>query len=330
MRVSALVLLLSVPAFAYPIEPQTLWDLTAASELIVLARVAVPRTHVQAKGDEGFDHDLARLDVLEVWKGKPEKEVSVAYVAGMICPAPPQFLKDQRVVAFLSQYKGQWMVSGLSYGTRYPADAVEEAATKDVVKRAMALQKPGVARRAPAEWALAAVAHRETRWDGLYALSAASDEDLSHYDRNAGPPRKLDDEDLAELERIAIATPSYDRSLGQFLRLLKGRASPALDRAFADAIESVLRGSSAPYWMDDVLDQFEGRLGTPPPTPSAKDPLAAEIERAQSRSKDTPVQREERVQVRWDQLKKKHRLTPVERPDFMRERRLPVGGSTPL
>jgi hypothetical protein len=73
------VLPLSFPARAraYPIPPQTLWDLTLKAERIVVARVE------RIDRDDGGD--LAALRVIENWKGPFTDIVRVRFWSDLIC-----------------------------------------------------------------------------------------------------------------------------------------------------------------------------------------------------------------------------------------------------
>ncbi len=318
--------LASVGALAYPIPPQTLWDLTRDSELVVLARVAGVADNPHPADEVGSAN--ARLEVIEVWKGKAPERLLVEFEPNFVCPAPPKFLAGRRVVAFLSREKGRWFVEGLSYGTRYPADEAEEAELKRAVTgalKARASDGPTVA------WALAAGKARSTRWDGLYALSSASDPPHRFYDRRRKAEPALTEATLSELEQIMITAPSYDSTLRQLLAILAQRPNAAVTSAAADAIESVMTGSVAPYWMDEVMDLVEERLGkAPAPTSLPSDPIEAEVKLAKAPWEEPPQEREGRLQKRWDALKKAHRLTPKVRGDWSPTRWVGVGGETPL
>ena len=62
--------LLAAPSLgAYPIPPVTLWQLTAEADLIVVARVAAVESPPNPGKNFAFEGDIARLHVLEVWKG---------------------------------------------------------------------------------------------------------------------------------------------------------------------------------------------------------------------------------------------------------------------
>lgn len=336
------LVLLPGRAAAYPIPPQTVWNLSYGAELVVLARVA-DVAEESAQEDHDWDRDVAVLDVIETWKGpSSDKQVKVAFSANMICPAPPTYLEGRRVVAFLAKEKkkARWYTVGLSYGTRYPAGAQEESALAGLVKLAVAEQsKLGpVAKdedeeeRSPPPttvWALKAAADRATRWDGLYALSTASDPRHAYYDHGRDKRPALSPDTLAELERIMVKAPSFDETLPQMLRLLKGRPAPEITSAAVNAIETVLRGSTAPYWMDETLDLLAERLGNgPAPSNIPEDPFDAEVALV-SGSDESREAREERVQQRWETLKRKAGLKPRVLEDFRHEEWTGTGAQTP-
>ena len=341
--------LMPARAAAYPIPPQTIWDLVHKADLIVLARVVDVGSAEAEAGKEDlepwFDSDVAVLEVIETWKGTPEKQVSVAFTAGMICPAPPSYIEGRRVVAFLArreeEAKGRrksaagWYTVGLSYGTRYPASAQEELSLAEQARRAVADQQGRVAeegKRLPStsSWALRAAADRATRWDGLYALSFVSDPSHAYYDRGRDQGSALSPAVLAELELIMVQAPSFDRTLPQMLRLLRGRPSAAVTNAAVNAIETILRNSTAPSWMDETIDLLVERLGQGPvPDLISRDPLEAESALVLEPFRESAQARKERVQKRWEAIKRKAGLKPQVLEDFQREVWTGTGGQTP-
>lgn len=135
------------PVHAYPISPQTLWELTRQAQLVVLVEVETLRQETRRSEFDGdvfhFEDGFAHLRVLETWKGPRLERVVVPFNDGVVCPAPPVFVAGKRAVVFLEEddeEKGRWYVTGLSYGTRYPSDARAEEAYRDAVLGAVALQ----------------------------------------------------------------------------------------------------------------------------------------------------------------------------------------------
>lgn len=144
------------PAHAYPLQPQTLWGLTRRARLVVLAEVTAIGTAPRVKqapgedmGTPSFPEALARLRVLEVWKGPKLDQVEVRFQDGVLCPSPPAYARGQRVIAFLVEEEGQWSTVGLSYGTRRAAGASAVEAYRTAVREALAAQskEPGDAER---------------------------------------------------------------------------------------------------------------------------------------------------------------------------------------
>jgi hypothetical protein len=127
-----------------------------------------------------------------------------------------------------------------------------------------------------------------------------------------------------------VKAPSFDITLPQMLRLLKGRPSPEVTAAAASAIETVLNSSTSPFWMDGALDLLAERLGNgPAPEVIPKDPLEAEVALVAGPSGESSEEREDRVQQRWETLKRKHGLTPRVLEGFRREGWTGSGAQTP-
>jgi hypothetical protein len=135
------------PVHAYPISPQTLWELTRQSRLVVLVEVEDITEETHTSEFDGavmtFKTATAHLRVLETWKGPRLERLVVPYGDDVVCPAPPVYVKGKRAVVFLEEgdeKERRWYTTGLSYGTRYPSDAAAEEAYRDAVLGAVELQ----------------------------------------------------------------------------------------------------------------------------------------------------------------------------------------------
>lgn len=105
------------------------------------------------------------------------------FPAGLICPAPPVYVKGRDVVAFLDRYQGKWFTVGLSYGTLYPEDRNQLEDLRVMVRQAVTLQAKGrVPGKDRLDWLVEAAIRPGTRWHGLYELRPGSDELHSYYD----------------------------------------------------------------------------------------------------------------------------------------------------
>ena len=265
----AVAFFLSTSAFAYPISPKTLWDLTSEAELIVVARVEhlrgeafAPRSFTEAAtNNPSARHvdDLARLRVVETLKGSAAQSLEVVTSAGSICPAPGRFVVGELMVAFLSSYGGRWHALGLSYGTLYP-DAEELPVMKERIAAAVALQKTKFAPEQRLDWAVATAARRATRWHGAYELASATDEMHSFYDEKKREPAQLTELQLRALADGFINEPSADETTVMMLRLLRKQADPRLDAAFVGAVDSLLERDprSAIPAMEDLVARAGG------------------------------------------------------------------------
>jgi hypothetical protein len=336
-------------AVAFPISPQTIWELTQSADRIVLARVdSVGRAASTVKRGNGDEYpERARLEVIETWKGQHEPKLEVSFDSSYVCPAPERYLPGKRVVAFLYREKSQWVTVALSYGTRYPVGEAAEAeyrrSVQLAVKEQQTLSPPKQGERPPRasrSWALASIEGRATRWDGLYALSSETDPTHAYYDQSRNQQIAISDEILAQVEAAFVRAPSYDSTLPQMLRLLKSRKSVAVTQAASDAIETALSGASTSYCMPEAIDLLAERLENKKAEPpinletqagSLDERVAAEAKlAARTPLKRSTVEREESDQRVWAALKQRHKLQPRIRSDFQRELPTATGGDTSL
>lgn len=225
----------------------------------------------------------------------------------------------------------------LSYGTRYPPDddSLEDyrVVVRDAARLLSARREADGEAPPDREWQLLAASRRATRWDGLYSLSSRSDGRLSRYDRR-GPPSELTQGELDRLAAGFIEAPSLDRTLPMALEILAPRQDPRIDRAAADAIETVLAFQSAPWWVEPALELLEARLGGSNPRPAAEPEsiIDREIEAVSTDSADRrgpSLSREQAAQARWEELKRRAGLRPNRLSAPTREVR-GTGGDTPL
>jgi hypothetical protein len=104
---------------AFPIEPQTLRKLIESSAYIIIAKVDNPTTKI---GKETYYEDgLANLYINETLKGNLDAaHIQVAYIAGMVCPAPPEYPNHSTVLTFLNKNEtdSTFSTQGLSYGSK--------------------------------------------------------------------------------------------------------------------------------------------------------------------------------------------------------------------
>jgi hypothetical protein len=309
-----------------------LWELVERSQLIVLAEVekVSPLDH----SDRDWNSAVARLRVIETWKGQRLETVEVPYPANVICPAPPVFDPGHRVVAFLVKEKDGWSTVGLSYGTRYPETPEDEAAYRDAVRSAQEIvtaHRGGLVELARRRaWDLELLAHDATRWDGLYSLEPQSDERHARYDGRERPPA-LSAEDREALVKAFVSVPPVDWALPVMLRALRDVRDAKVTAAAVDAFQAVLDARHFPWWGKEALGLIAARLGervdggTPSPIAEAFEDAATAA--WPSSAGDT----EGEVQSAWIELKTRHRLTPRPLPHARGDNwQRPVGGNTTL
>lgn len=262
----SLAAVVSSGAHGYPIPPVPLWSLVEQSETIVLAKVVEVREPRRGEKDDGLGLSVATLRVLETWKGPVVGEIEVRFPAGLMCPAPPRYVKGHDVVAFLSKEDDGWGATvGLSYGTLYPEGEEELSDFREMVRRAAALQarsKGRVQEVDRIDWLVEAAVRPGTRWHGLYELEPEGDELRSYYD----PERPREGAWLSPAQREKIARafasrPWADSTLPIVLKLLARHPDPKVDEAAASALAAVINEKHLPYWTATVLELVLQRYG---------------------------------------------------------------------
>jgi hypothetical protein len=97
---------------------EPLWNRVGASEAIVLARVAEVLSDSSGM-PEGTDR-VARLEVVEVWKGAPPTRLEVPFNDYLPWPPAPHYSPGELIVAFLRRDHGIWTTVGMVDGTVHP------------------------------------------------------------------------------------------------------------------------------------------------------------------------------------------------------------------
>jgi hypothetical protein len=97
---------------------EPLWNRVGASEAIVLARVTEVASDC-SEMPEGTDR-VARLEVVEVWKGSPPARLEVPFNDYLAWPPAPDYRAGDLVVAFLRWQEGVWTTVGMVDGTVQP------------------------------------------------------------------------------------------------------------------------------------------------------------------------------------------------------------------
>jgi len=265
----------------YPIAPRTLWDLAAEAERVVLARVAEVS---HRSGEDDFASSVARLHVLETWKGAATPSVAVAFMEGFVCPAPDRYVEGETVLAFLEsgetraraisddgqrrtlagRWSGQWFTVGLSYGTLYP-DPEAVPTLRQLVAEALQLQSHRSVRdRDRRQWLVRAAAEPATRWHGLYGLSRDTDSMHSFYDRRPPPPDLAASLTLEERSTLASAfckAPLLDHTVPMMLKILADHPDREVDLVAVAAVESALEEKTLPFWVQEAMPLVLGRFG---------------------------------------------------------------------
>jgi len=255
IALAAVLAPLSSRAVAYPISPATLWQLVEEAHLIVVAHV------------DDVSENVARLRVLETWKGASAAVVEVEFMV-FICPAPARYERGEVVLAFLERgprgrvQAGRYSTLHMSYGTLYPR-ATDRAVFRARVAEALDAQSdPQRAARRKRAWLIRCGERRATRWQGLYELAAAADE--LHVDYDSSSRRKetwsLTEAEQETLRRGFVEEPSGDHTIAMVLALAAVPSGSAFEEAVLGQLERALQDEQVWYWLPGCLARvLEGR-----------------------------------------------------------------------
>lgn len=262
----AALLTLAHLAVAYPIPPVPLWELLEKAELVVLARVDAVEDLPER--DEEWNTQLARLSVVETFKGSPAKQLEVPFPGNMICPAPPDYVPGQKVLTFLalSQEDGTLYTVGLSYGTLYPKEEdlkdFRSAITSAVRIQGAQLGSEDLKEKKHS-WAVTTAIMPGTRWHGLHEMRPGS-ERYRQYDRF--PEQRPDwivltETDKSLLADAFVAAKEFRPEQALMLDVIEGFKSERVDRAALAWIEGYLQLDEPPYWHLDLMVKTLNRFG---------------------------------------------------------------------
>lgn len=308
--ITALLLSLAIspPAHADQIEPQTLWELTQGASLIVLAEVERVGQADPRNPDYSYGGDVARLRVLEVWKGTKPELLEVTFRKNLICPTPSRYEPGRRVVAFLKPLTRSWLTIGYSYGTRYPRDDSAVQAYRVAVRMALEAQESSREKQR-VEWAVNIAVHPATRWDGLYTLVPEFDAD----ELQAHAKLSLRQQQLLA-DAFVKAPLGGNGTLARVLGLLQDYPSKDVDETALSLLEmSLQEPESLLAYTDDEMKLIARRLGKP---------LVEEPKRINKDSYEPDAARSARLKRQWESFKKANHLTPAPLPR-------PLEGETP-
>ena len=248
------------------------------SDLIVVARVDAVESLPDSEERDAFEGDVARLHVLEVWKGSIDSEVSVTFGKNVICPAPPRYVRarpcwpsSRRARAVSPRWRRTrprmraradrpvdepWFTVALSYARSTPGkrSAGRARPGRDALALPARSPLPESEQRA---WNVRAASRRVTRWHGAcYALDRRADEVLSHYDRKPMRPKSRRADERREVMRGFIQEPSDDHTVAMTLVFVGALLEPEFDRAVLGQAERLLAEEDVPYWLGDALARW--------------------------------------------------------------------------
>lgn len=173
-------------SFSYPISPRPLRKLIIKSELIIIGKV-IYTSNPDDKKEIDQDTDYALIFIQECLQGKRLPDtIKVYYNANTICPAPPEYKKGDRIIAFLAKNKGEnsYHNPAHSYGVKSFSSEEQRNVYRTRIlemQDILAKKKPSQKHTAIIDWLVKCAAHPVTRWEGIYELSHQGDV-MSSYD----------------------------------------------------------------------------------------------------------------------------------------------------
>ncbi len=279
IKISVLLGIFPTAGRAYPIPPQTLWDLTSEADVVVLAHVDKTGPPPSPEQDTSFRTErIAYLSVQEAIKGKPAAALSVAYPEGIVCPLPPSYREGEQVVAFLvKSAAGHYQTVAMRQGTHYLKQN-EINDYRSAIQEAVALQAAQpVSQDAKIRWMVHAAARPATRWHGLYRLMPVPGASADTNERGRSASALATDIRLtpAQLKEIAdgfLQYPVADDTLPMVLRLLDDYPNRAVDQIAIALVEGDLTKDAPPPWLSQSIELLRRRLRDPkakttPPRP---------------------------------------------------------------
>lgn len=287
---------------AYPIPPQTLWDLTSEADVVVLAHVDKTDPPPSGDPDSSFQNGrIAYLSVQEAFKGKPEAALSVAYDEGIRCPLPPSYLQGEQVVAFLVKSKGHYQTVAMRQGTHYLKQN-EINDYRSVIQEAVALQTTQpVAQDAKISWMVHAAARPATRWHGLYRLVPPSGVFGGAHEGPASAVAadiRLTPAQIKEIADGFIRYPVADDTLPMVLKLLEDYPSRAVDQTAMGIVEGELAKDASRSWLSQSIELLRRRIRDPQAKTMPPRPIWEQVPIATLRQE-------------WRAVRKRLRLPPV-------------------
>ena len=263
-------------AETYPITPRPLRKLVIEAEYIVYADVLDILPPSAEEEDDIWTGAYALLEIQEVLQGKmTSKKVKVAFLPGLICPAPPRYVKGEKVLAFLDQKGENYQTHALSYGTKSlnQSDFLIYKARIEEMQGILKLNGEKKKLEQTVDWLVRCIEHPATRWEGTYELSPQSDF-MSFYDqdKNTFTPRFLLTADqrsrlrnylfqseylgYEDIGLIDLVVQENDRELLDFL-ITKLKAAKEVEWWHADFLMTRIAQFSERPDLQSIIDEME-------------------------------------------------------------------------
>ncbi len=176
LRIIITILLMGIVqnVSSFPIQPQPLRKLIIESEYIIYADVIEIE---KLEKDNFLSDSKAILVIRDILKGKIEKDtIKVPFYPSITCPAPPQYTKGTRVLAFLYKKEDKFLTNALSYGAKTLNQQEYQIYKKRISEFQHILTIKNQRRRIKktTNWLVSCTINKTTHWEGIYELSPKS------------------------------------------------------------------------------------------------------------------------------------------------------------
>ncbi|MCP3103590.1 hypothetical protein LZ198_32375 [Myxococcus sp. K15C18031901] len=203
----------------------------------------------------GFiERDIARLQVLETWKGRriDNEFIEIHFDADQICPTPPRFETGRTVILFLDRWNGTWIVPDASFGgIAYPDDPAKIDRRRQWYHQERRLQE-----RWSSRGFIPAVA--DSACEDLEWTARVTSWPWSRADESGDSPRAgMTAAHRRLMEASAVPPPPPIRDLTNLLFAMRGFKNPHLDQLAVDVLDARLQSAPERGDTDFEVTAFE-------------------------------------------------------------------------
>lgn len=219
---------------SYPISPRPLRKLVMESDAIIVGDVIkvyknepkIESKKRRKKSNYSSSYSIARIVIRETLQGQVNNDtIEITFEPNMICPAPPMYFENSKVLVFLDNKNGKYDTHALSYGSK-TLDTIGIKVYKDRIQEIQSIIKiedSAVKQNHTIEWLVKCAENPITRWEGVFELSPESNF-MSMYSQEPNQVLKdhLNADQKARLKKaleLSYETSYYDFGLSDLIYL---------------------------------------------------------------------------------------------------------------